>query len=219
MHRYRRVLESSWTTLSTPWSRLVKQRGDREAGELLRDELLKLLRSLLKLGSLSIIGDPSSPDTNIEYGSNDTTRRLRKMIRHEFKPLFEYLAARAERAPGDDAAEVYPQVFAEPKRRPDGPERPPEPLDRLLQDPQVAFGRMPALWREGVQLARQRVEMQREALLNHVARLAQKPDFVVQRDWAGSEKERLFPTAQSWDEQWYYGAPHGKRGVRTKQGS
>ena len=59
---------------------------------------------------------------------------------------------------------------------------------------------------EMVRLARERGELQRSALINRLARTAQKPDYVVPRVSVGTEADRLFPIAQSWDELWYAGA-------------
>ena len=59
--------------------------------------------------------------------------------------------------------------------------------------------------KEAVALARQRVELQRQAVFNRLAKAAQKPDFCVRRDAAGPDRDRLFPLAESWDEDWYYG--------------
>jgi hypothetical protein len=62
-----------------------------------------------------------------------------------------------------------------------------------------------------VALARKRCDFQREALFNKLSRAWQKPDFCVKRDAAGVDRNRLFPLAESWDDDWYYG-----RSVATK---
>jgi hypothetical protein len=67
------------------------------------------------------------------------------------------------------------------------------------------------VWRAGTAilelatLARQRSGMQRETLFTLLSGAWEKPDFVVRRDAAGAERDRLFPLAQSWDEEWYAG--------------
>jgi hypothetical protein len=54
-------------------------------------------------------------------------------------------------------------------------------------------------------LARQRSGMQREILFTLLCGASEKPDFVVRRDAAGPQRDRLFPLAESFDEDWYAG--------------
>jgi hypothetical protein len=54
-------------------------------------------------------------------------------------------------------------------------------------------------------LARQRSGIQRETLFTLLSGASEKPDFVVRRDAAGPERDRLFPLAESFDEDWYAG--------------
>ena len=61
--------------------------------------------------------------------------------------------------------------------------------------------------REAVDLARRRCSLQREALINMLSKGFQKPDFVIRRDSAGPDRERLFPRAEAWDDNWYVGPP------------
>ena len=60
---------------------------------------------------------------------------------------------------------------------------------------------------EAIKLCRDRSALQRQALLNRLSKGWQKPDFVIRRDSAGPDRERLFPRAESWDDQWYAGPP------------
>lgn len=64
--------------------------------------------------------------------------------------------------------------------------------------------------KEAITLCRELSALQRRALLNWVSLLWQKPDFVVRRDAAGPDRERHFPRAQSWDDDWYAGPPLSK---------
>ena len=66
------------------------------------------------------------------------------------------------------------------------------------------------VWREAVRLARKRCDLQREAVFNKLSRAWQKPDFCVHRDASGTDRDRLFPAAESWDETWYYGRAVGE---------
>jgi hypothetical protein len=55
------------------------------------------------------------------------------------------------------------------------------------------------------ELARKCANVQREALLNKLSRVYQKPDFCIRRDSVGRTRDRLLPPTLSWDEDWYYG--------------
>jgi hypothetical protein len=60
--------------------------------------------------------------------------------------------------------------------------------------------------KRGIGLVEERYEMQRNATLNEFARLAQKPDFVVLRAFAGDEADAIFsPEESSDDGEWYFG--------------
>ncbi len=50
------------------------------------------------------------------------------------------------------------------------------------------------------------MDVHREALLDWITSEWQKPDFVVRRDSAGPDAERLFPRSESWDPFWYSGS-------------
>jgi hypothetical protein len=149
----------------------------------LRRAGIRFLESISAIGRIDIQGQPSSPDdSNMEFASRDNTARIRVLIEGDLRNSLDALR----------------QSRWSWLRRALGAPPAADPLDHLpvwLSGP----------WREGVKLARQRCEMQRHALLNQLSRLWQKPDFVVRRDAAGPEKDRLFSLAQSWDEDWYAG--------------
>lgn len=59
---------------------------------------------------------------------------------------------------------------------------------------------------EMIRLARNKCEVQYEALINKISRAYQKPDFCLRRDmFNAADRERLLPSALSWDPDWYYG--------------
>ena len=65
--------------------------------------------------------------------------------------------------------------------------------------------------KSAVQLARTICDVQREALLNKLARTYQKPDFCVKRDSVGPDGGSLLPASLSWDEDWFEDTSLGKR--------
>lgn len=57
-----------------------------------------------------------------------------------------------------------------------------------------------------VNLARDKCQVQFEALINKLSRAYQKPDFCLRRDaLSAADRDRLLPIALSWDPDWYYG--------------
>lgn len=59
---------------------------------------------------------------------------------------------------------------------------------------------------EIVNLARAKCQLQFEALINKLSRAFQRPEFCIRRDsLSPADRDRLFPMALSWDEDWYYG--------------
>ena len=57
-----------------------------------------------------------------------------------------------------------------------------------------------------VSLARDKCQVQYEALINKLSRAYQKPDFCLRRDsLSPADRDRLLPMALSWDPDWYYG--------------
>ncbi len=79
-------------------------------------------------------------------------------------------------------------------------------LDMLMQRVRHDMLARLDIMKDLVRLARDRAGMQREALFNELARTAQKPDYAIWRGATGTESDRIFPMAQSWDESWYVGA-------------
>jgi hypothetical protein len=63
---------------------------------------------------------------------------------------------------------------------------------------------------EMVSLAREKSQVQYEALLIKLSRAFQKPDFCLRRDaFSTADRNQFFPLALSWDEDWYYGEDRG----------
>jgi hypothetical protein len=59
---------------------------------------------------------------------------------------------------------------------------------------------------EIIVLARNKRQLQLDALLNKLSKAFQKPDFCIRRDaFREANRESLLPIEQSWDEHWYYG--------------
>ena len=57
-----------------------------------------------------------------------------------------------------------------------------------------------------VSLARDKCQVQFEALINKLSRAYQRPDFCLRRDaFSAADRDRLLPLALSWDPDWYYG--------------
>lgn len=92
------------------------------------------------------------------------------------------------------------------------PDAPMPPLFRGLSEEQLrtqlrthAHARR-EIMREIVRLARARCDEQRENLFTEYSRAARMPDYRVWRGSTGTERDRIFPMSQSWDENWYVGA-------------
>jgi hypothetical protein len=152
----------------------------------------ELTGTLVAFDTLRVRGEPFHPEA---YRHNLT--RLRD--------LGEYLSDHLERlgpeaGPAAEAEHGGRSVLVETTVAVEAEATSAEALQQLL-----------GMLHEGVELARERVQMQREALLNQLAKAAQKPDFVVRRDWLGDEYGHLLPASESWDEAWYEG-PRATRG-------
>jgi hypothetical protein len=63
----------------------------------------------------------------------------------------------------------------------------------------------PSLLGELVALTRTEHKRLLDAVIDKMAKIAQKPDYCVPRSSAGTERDRLFPREDSWDEDWYVG--------------
>jgi hypothetical protein len=63
---------------------------------------------------------------------------------------------------------------------------------------------------EIMSLAREKSQVQYEALLIKLSRAFQKPDFCLRRDaFSTADRNQFFPLALSWDEDWYFGEDRG----------
>jgi hypothetical protein len=63
----------------------------------------------------------------------------------------------------------------------------------------------PAFLGELVALVRQEHQRQLDSVVDKLAKVAQKPDHCVRRACAGTERDRLLPRDDSWDDDWYVG--------------
>jgi hypothetical protein len=180
----RKNIESKWTALAE-WG-LNKLYGVKSnivtntpTQDLVLDSFLGLLDALGSIATRPIIGEPAAPDTGIDYYARDIGARLQEMMTGSLAGIRELLEkAQATQATGN--GQRYQTA-----------------LDAawLVRDE----------FRAAVDLARALCNLQREALLNKLSREWQKPDFCIRREIAGLQANRLFPSAESWDDDWYYG--------------
>jgi hypothetical protein len=187
-----RVIElESWNIkLDVPWSTLIGWGVDRKYGpsepsaaimlkpdqaELVFTTIKQFLDCLTAIANFDILGVPGTPDRAIDGAATANEDRLRYLIT-TIKAEFDSIMDRGS-APQPDEWEVL--------------------IERIL--------RLRLEAKHAVALARQRVVLQREALFNRLSKARQKPDFCVRRDVAGPDCDRLFPIAECWDENWYYG--------------
>jgi hypothetical protein len=133
------------------------------------------LDAVTKLGAQKLIGDAPAPEIRVEHRVGANVAAFHELSANE--PVKGLRKAIADALDGKaDEAQVLKQVW-----------------------------HAGASILELATLARQRSGMQRETLFTLLSGAWEKPDFVVRRDAAGSERDRLFPLAQSWDEEWYAG--------------
>jgi hypothetical protein len=83
-------------------------------------------------------------------------------------------------------------------------------LRRQNRDPLTTFWHAGQTLRHLAELVDQRPDLQRELLFTLLAGAWKKPDFVVRRDAGGDEIEEIFPTAESWNDDWYQGTDAGR---------
>jgi hypothetical protein len=156
----------------------------------LKEEANKLFEVLRKIAGMEVIGRPSK---------DDSSEVLDDWIR-----LNELLTVITERAQSEVGSEVdaqaqgwYVQQIRKGFRMQIS-----EFLDEpVTNEPWRLIDRI----REATELAGRYCNVQRDALLNKLARAYQKPDFCIRRDAAGRAREQAFPIALSWDEDWYHG--------------
>lgn len=195
--------------------------GDLEAILTARQEFLQTVGAL---ESLDVRGRPEAPDLEAGASTTDNHARLHELVNAELGALARAMAigATLRRTPTSVAAVAAPPSTASEVSR--------EALQAVVTAEMSTFQsgltgvkpderqRIAASFvadlvahreplREMVRLARARCDLQRSALVNRLARADQKPDFVVWRRSVGTEADRIFPLAQSWDEYWYAGAP------------
>ncbi|MBL8983768.1 MAG: hypothetical protein JNL26_16390 [Gemmatimonadetes bacterium] len=189
--------------------------------------LLEARREFVKavevIEELDVLGRPEAPDLEAGASTVDNHERLHQLVDQEMKALKRIMEV------GASLRGTPPSSIAIPATTAETPGVSRETLKKELALEEAAFTsglttldaaarrRLAANFmadavahreplREMVRLARERGELQRSALINRLARTAQKPDHVVPRMSVGTEADRLFPMAQSWDEIWYAGA-------------
>jgi len=110
------------------------------------------------------------------------------------------------------ANNLYPKVLGDRYRLKELIDGPLKNVEDILQNQTLSEReKVEQAWlyldpiRQAVELARSYCDAQRDALLNKLSRVYQKPDFCIRRDAVGPERDTLLPITLSWDENWYYG--------------
>ena len=183
----------------------------------------EFVRAVEAIEEMDVLGRPEAPDLEAGASTVDNHERLHELVDQELKALARALAV------GASLGGTPPSVEAITGPTGESPSVSRATLKQLVATEEATFAssvaalntaarrRLAASFvadaaahheplREMVRLARERGELQRSALINRLARTAQKPDYVVPRVSVGTEADRLFPIAQSWDELWYAGA-------------
>ncbi len=144
--------------------------------------LLWLVTNLEAIADLPVLGEPAAPENDVDFADRDNGTRMQKIL-------------------------VTVQGIVQPLTV----ERPAVNSPWSAAVLSLYAATMTVVWasrdsfRESVALARERCQLQREALFNHLSKNLQKPDYCVRRDSAGPDENAIFPMAESWDEQWYAG--------------
>jgi hypothetical protein len=171
-----------WQESGPPALLRSERRSDSEILEAFRAFLV----SIGALGKLEVLGDYVAPD--IRSGRHRIEANVTAFREIESRPpvhgLMEVLEeALGAKSPKPTAAQKATEAAAVTRAW--------EAAGALL---------------ELAKLVRGHVGMQRETLITLLCGASEKPDFVVRRDAAGPERDRLFPLAESWDEEWYEGS-------------
>jgi hypothetical protein len=146
--------------------------------------LTAFLNGVIAINDLQVIGECGPRLDGGDYAARDNQSRLAELTERIFEPLTSkletILASFAATAPPGPSAPDYTITVEE--------------VWRVRDD-----------CRRAVELIRERCDLQRDAVLNKLSRMWQKPDYCVRRDSVGTGRDRLFPKAESWDDEWYYG--------------
>lgn len=184
------AIEANWATLSR-YLRAAEMALRRDAAKVPEAAktyaaVRKFVADVKRTNKLTVVGEPVATDPAFDLARGDNQARLNQLVTHEFPELLRYV----KRLPPDG-------------RIPRGRDE-----DETRQIRAEVTSRIAAailLFREAMNLCRERCQYQRMALLNLLSRGWQKPDFCVRRDSAGADRNRYFPLDQSWDEDWYVG--------------
>lgn len=181
-------LEKQWTVLAE-WgvTRMYGTRKPKMARTVpsvaaVRSTIIAFVDALEAIAAMAVVGEPAGPTSGTDFEVRDNGSRLQELLATALGPMRSTL----ESLPANELPADYLTTIDEAW---------------MLRD----------VCTTAVALARKRCDLQREAVFNKLARAWQKPDFCVKRDAAGTERDRLFPLAESWDDDWYYG-----RAVSTK---
>jgi hypothetical protein len=181
-------METHWTVLAE-WgvtrmygTEKVKTARATPSAAVVRSSIIAFIDSLERIARLQVIGDPAGPDRGMDYEVRDNGSRLQELLTTALDPIRLSLQSGPKRGGLQGYLVTLDEAW-------------------MLRD----------VCTSAVALARKRCDFQREALFNKLSRAWQKPDYCVKRDAAGVDRDRLFPLAESWDDDWYYG-----RSVSTK---
>jgi len=220
----RALVDANWPKLYKAGEGLKATRGGMSAEQRLMlplgvtsavTALRDIKEGVTRIEALEVTGEPITPDGENDYEARTNRRKLRATMR-KLQPIFAQVDAMTSALiPADESASAKTQTDAAMDTLMAAAD-----LDRELPDEQQ-HSALPTLvkdfWnarhdmKRAVRLVEERYTLQLDALLNMLSRTAQKPDFVVRRDSAGPDMDRLFPRGESWDEDWYAGPSRARR--------
>ncbi|MEQ8661808.1 MAG: hypothetical protein RLW62_13420, partial [Gammaproteobacteria bacterium] len=176
----------------------LRDAPDMRASNLCR-ELRKLLLALSTIQALKIEGEPS-PDYKLSTRLLGNQLRLEELLKGPLRQIGIGLRMNIAKV---GAAWEYDPALDEAVPAPDAK---PDPIYEATCHMQLeaAWQQLDA-FREAVKLARGKCQTQHDAVLNKLSRAYQKPDFCINRDALGPERDDLVPRTLSWDAHWYYG--------------
>ncbi len=203
-------MDDAWDHLSLFERRKARSRvTPLSPGEMARKQF-DFLNSVGAIAQKDVHGVADAPDRPANM--NDDSVRLLDVLRDEYQALLRALSSQTTPKEPPGAPELIGPALKDEVEALVTKLEKPAPASALASERTLLVERLRQDYvtrqdtmRELVRLAQERCDKQREALLNELARAPQKPDYVVWRGAAGTERDRLFPRAQSFDDTWYVG--------------
>lgn len=162
------------------------QSGALREGEIVQHEITgRLLSGLAELLYIPIEREPEAESAMAQVESETVDSLWEHHLEPDPPALLE----------GEE--ELHPLPRAHPREGPESTTLSPAEIEARVRDswPEIL---------EEMELARQKLHVQREALLEMLARASQKPDFAIPRRWTERMPELgLLPTEHSWNRDWY----------------